>query len=144
VKKKCNTCKKEKDLSEFHNSKSKSDGKQANCKQCNNEKARAWQTENYDQFKKHWEKQKTAEALWKRKARRYNISVEELKLLFSLNDGTCTICKRYPSNFLVIDHCHTKNIVRGILCEKCNQALGLMDDNIEYLLNMIQYLKDNE
>lgn len=140
----CIECNLEKDLSEFHNKKANKDGKQSRCKDCNNIKVRTWQTENYEQFKTHWAKQSTAEGILKRKARKYKISVEELKLLFALNDGTCTICKRFPSNFLVIDHCHKTNKVRGILCEKCNQTLGLMDDNIDYLLSMVQYLQENK
>lgn len=58
-------------------------------------------------------------------------------------DGLCTICSRPPVKTLVVDHCHTTNKVRGILCEKCNQTLGLMDDKIEYLLNAVKYLEES-
>jgi hypothetical protein len=38
------------------------------------------------------------------------------------------------------DHCHTKNIPRGILCRKCNVLLGNANDNISILSNAITYL----
>ena len=39
------------------------------------------------------------------------------------------------------DHCHNKNIPRGILCRKCNVLLGNSNDNIEILKNAISYLE---
>ena len=39
-----------------------------------------------------------------------------------------------------IDHCHITNKVRGVLCNNCNTALGLVKDNRQTLLNMLQYL----
>ena len=41
---------------------------------------------------------------------------------------------------LVIDHNHTTGLVRGLLCNQCNLALGLVHDNIETLAAMIAYL----
>ena len=39
-----------------------------------------------------------------------------------------------------VDHDHTGNFVRGILCTKCNTLLGMANDNIEILENAIKYL----
>lgn len=42
--------------------------------------------------------------------------------------GKCKICKgKSGSGRLVTDHCHTTGIVRGILCEKCNSWLGVIE-----------------
>jgi len=67
-------------------------------------------------------------------------------------DNKCAICnidiefignsKDY--NSAVIDHCHNTGKVRGILCNHCNIALGLLKDNTETLLNAIVYLKTNQ
>lgn len=42
----------------------------------------------------------------------------------------CPICKgKSGTNRLVTDHCHTTGIVRGILCEKCNSWIGVIEGN---------------
>ena len=46
--------------------------------------------------------------------------------------------------FPLVDHCHTSNEVRGILCLKCNMALGNFKDSIENLQNAIKYLKGDK
>jgi hypothetical protein len=40
----------------------------------------------------------------------------------------------------VVDHCHLSGKVRGLLCNNCNQALGLMRDSIGYGLSLVAYL----
>ena len=42
-----------------------------------------------------------------------------------------------------IDHCHTTNKIRGVLCNNCNTALGLVGDNIATIESMIKYLNTN-
>ena len=45
-------------------------------------------------------------------------------------------------NNLAVDHCHDTGTVRGLLCMKCNIGLGNFQDNIIYLENAINYLKE--
>lgn len=40
-----------------------------------------------------------------------------------------------------IDHCHKTNKIRGLLCHKCNLALGHVSDDIKKLKGLIAYLK---
>jgi len=40
-----------------------------------------------------------------------------------------------------IDHCHSTKKVRGLLCNKCNQAIGLFGENEEKLNSAINYLR---
>jgi hypothetical protein len=42
-----------------------------------------------------------------------------------------------------IDHCHSTNKIRGVLCNNCNTALGLVGDNIGTLQSMVEYLSKN-
>lgn len=70
----------------------------------------------------------------------YNMSVDEYLELHNKQKGFCLICKKEDSN-LVIDHCHKSGKVRGLLCAKCNTAIGMLDENVETLLNAIQYLR---
>lgn len=41
----------------------------------------------------------------------------------------CTICGEVDAKGLVVDHCHTSNTVRGMLCNRCNMGLGLFRDD---------------
>jgi Recombination endonuclease VII len=68
---------------------------------------------------------------------RYKISGEEARKLRK-SRNTCEICNR--PGILCIDHCHKTNKLRGILCRKCNAALGGFEDNPNLLQNAITYL----
>jgi len=74
----------------------------------------------------------------------YGITLEEYNQMFAEQDGCCKICKRHQSEFkgrLNIDHCHSTGRVRSLLCNQCNQALGLVRENKEVVKNMLEYLK---
>ena len=43
-----------------------------------------------------------------------------------------------------LDHDHATGQFRGWLCVKCNQALGLMQDNTDTLRNAIAYLEETK
>lgn len=65
---------------------------------------------------------------------------------FAEQDGRCAICKE-PSGSnnrndrLAVDHCHTRMVARGLLCHRCNTALGLLRDDVGNLESAIRYLK---
>lgn len=69
---------------------------------------------------------------------------EEFDKLHEAQEGKCAICQKVPTENdkrLHVDHNHQTLIVRGLLCHKCNTALGLFDDDIERMLKAVQYLK---
>lgn len=77
------------------------------------------------------------------KYKKYNITEKEYNYLFILQEGKCKICKKHQNTLnkkLAVDHCHTTNKVRGLLCCSCNLALGLFKDNYTFLKNAIKYL----
>ena len=62
--------------------------------------------------------------------RQYGISPEEYDRRLALQNGVCAICKKKPKRrLLFVDHCHRTGKVRGLLCMKCNSALGLYEDD---------------
>lgn len=89
------------------------------------------------------EKRKNYELL-----RGYGITLDEYQKMVESQDGKCGICKKNTANSkrkeLYVDHCHKSTKVRGLLCQKCNQGLGLFDDSIVFLTEAIEYLKRNE
>lgn len=43
---------------------------------------------------------------------------------------------------LSLDHCHKSKKIRGLLCRKCNQALGLWEETPTYMVAAINYLEN--
>jgi hypothetical protein len=73
---------------------------------------------------------------------KYNLSESDYRNLFEEQNNKCAICGNTFNGKLkgFVDHDHTGNFVRGILCTKCNTLLGMANDNIEILENAIKYL----
>lgn len=40
---------------------------------------------------------------------------------------------------LAVDHDHTTGKIRGLLCMKCNRALGMLGDSVETISNLLKY-----
>lgn len=59
--------------------------------------------------------------------------------------GRCGICgkrlrsRRYKA--FAVDHCHITGKIRGLLCTKCNTAIGLLDDNPQRMFSAIRWVK---
>ena len=76
-------------------------------------------------------------AVWK-----YGISLEQLDALIERAGGQCEICST-PIDFDedgCVDHDHATGAVRGILCRRCNYALGWLDDQPSRALAAHLYL----
>jgi len=112
------------------------------CKRCHSQKS-------YESRKK------TLNTLSKRRAyhrkrtlAKYNINETKFDELLSAQEYRCAICKNVSTQWwnnesnkgLVVDHNHKCGHVRGLLCDKCNSALGYFEDNIEYLDSAKKYL----
>jgi hypothetical protein len=71
------------------------------------------------------------------------ITTEEYEALVNKSQGACEVCGDTESR-LCIDHCHSTKKVRGMLCHNCNTALGLIKDNEDTLVRLIQYLEQSK
>jgi len=82
--------------------------------------------------------------------RRYGISLKEYEALVASQDGRCAICRCIPtgrakkSSTLHVDHIHGANIVRGLLCNSCNRAIGLLGDSAVRVWRAAHYLATHE
>lgn len=78
--------------------------------------------------------------------RRYGISVEQKTALWEKQDKKCAVCDRDLPTFssAQLDHDHSTGENRGILCWKCNSALGNVDDSISRLKKLISYLRKHK
>lgn len=59
--------------------------------------------------------------------------------------GVCAICKgpetKPNAKYLAVDHDHATGAVRGLLCNNCNRAIGLLGDDAERLIAGADYLR---
>jgi Recombination endonuclease VII len=70
----------------------------------------------------------------------YGLSVDQYNDLLRAQHGACAICGNGQSGRLHVDHCHDSGSVRGLLCNRCNRAIGLLGDDPAILRRAISYL----
>lgn len=73
-------------------------------------------------------------------ARKHGLTALNIQSMRQSQNNCCAICCRKFDKLPCIDHDHATGDVRGLLCSRCNSALGLFVDNVESLENAIQYL----
>lgn len=121
--KSCITCNNIFPISKFYKNCERKGGYINECKECNT---------------KRWRKSK------------FGISDLKFQELLYNQHNKCAICKKEEAvnhrtedrkRALAVDHCHKTDKIRGLLCTKCNQGLGLFFDNPTFLLTAAEYLK---
>ncbi len=112
------------------------------CKDCRNSKSTERRKANPDYFREYYKKnsgkyknQYKSRILLKK----YGISLKQRNDLETKQAGLCAICNKNKK--LYIDHCHSSGRIRGLLCNECNMALGLFNDNKEAISKAIEYLE---
>lgn len=115
-------CGEEKSIEEYYNFARSKDGKHCYCKICDD----LIRVDN-------------------RLKKKYGITLKEYNVLWDSQKNLCAICgsPRTTERLFCVDHCHTTGKVRGILCIKCNSALGKFNDDVGLLNKAILYLQDN-
>ena len=131
----CRSCRVWKAEAAFASSKRASDGLQGACRECRSAHYR-----------------RNAESVRDRmREQRFGISREKFDALFESQGNLCAICRGDDpgTNFWAVDHDHAccpgsdktcGKCIRGILCSRCNHALGHARDSVEILSAMIDYL----
>jgi hypothetical protein len=73
----------------------------------------------------------------------YHITYAQYEELRAHQNYSCAICGESEAKFktgMAVDHCHVAPcIVRGLLCWKCNRALGKFRDDARLLANAANY-----
>jgi hypothetical protein len=139
----CNTCKAIKPIAEFYPTQShiKKDGISRRCIECE----RSCVQERYCNSPSYRQMMIKNARVQKLRGK-YNISIEEYNRLLASQGGCCAICgteRNQGKNkiSLDVDHDHSTGRVRGILCNRCNSAIGALGDSIDGLQRAIDYLK---
>ncbi len=148
----CSRCKKEKLISEFFKNKSHKCGYGNQCRVCmtrpeiipqRRKRQKEWRENN----KERWEQHRRKSLLKKR----YGLTPETHDLMFEKQKSLCAICglpeKTIRNGKLLplgVDHNHRTGELRGLLCQSCNRAIGLLKVDTFGTLNLqkaIEYLK---
>lgn len=75
----------------------------------------------------------------------YGITLNDYNKMFKNQEGCCAICGKHQTETekrFHIDHCHSTNKVRGLLCFSCNNAIGQLNDDPAILRKAIEYLEN--
>jgi hypothetical protein len=88
--------------------------------------------------------------------RRYGTPIDQLERILHEQGSCCAIClrpwsacasakrTRYEKSFLqhlCVDHDHRRGNVRGLLCNACNTAIGLFEEDLTRFDNAAAYLR---
>lgn len=73
----------------------------------------------------------------------YGLTPDGYERLVESQGGVCAICKQPCKRYarLPIDHDHQTGRLRGLLCDRCNRALGLFDDDADIVEAAVAYLE---
>jgi len=151
----CPRCKKTKFVNQFGTRKHPVRGSnpKSYCKSCESSNSGEYQKRNKDKANAYRDKyrannQKSLRVTeLRRQAKIKGYDPDEAQAIFEQHDGKCDICRRTPKEansskkYLSIDHCHSTNKIRGMLCNNCNLALGMLQDSPELLAKAIEYIK---
>jgi hypothetical protein len=163
--KQCSVCGEVKSTSFFYKHKLTKDGFRSKCKSCSQKQNRSSYEANSEQYRlyaREYHANNREACVGKMRARyasnkdayrrraliaSYGAGADEFYDTELAKDDKCRICgtteAECPKGRLAIDHCHETGELRGLLCSKCNTAIGLLGDNCATLESAITYLKSH-
>lgn len=153
----CWSCKTEKPYSDFPRQPQKKKGISGECKACNNTRNKLYKAKNRTEVirKKKLYRKQNAEKCSKQNRqynlkRNYKLSPKDYDDLLAKQNHVCAIClkpetgtNQFGLKRLAVDHDHSTQKIRGLLCGFCNMGLGMFRDNSQSLLNAATYLEKN-
>jgi hypothetical protein len=146
----CSKCGEKKPLSDFPKQK----GNHRNyCKVCDYKCSLAWKRANPkkvlaqgQRYRADNPKNRCRQIKYSRKYHfkyTYGITIEQYDDMYIEQGGCCAICGKHQleqQRRLAVDHCHITMIVRGLLCDRCNTAIGLFKEDRNTIINALDYL----
>jgi hypothetical protein len=99
-----------------------------NCRPCSKTRSREWARANKNRVNP------------RNRLKKYGITQEQFSELLSSQKGACPICEDPLPQRFVVDHDHNTGVVRGLLCNPCNLALGLLRDEPRIMQRAASYI----
>ena len=156
--KRCTKCGELKPETEFYAAKGCKDGLRGDCKTCHTQRAKDWYANNRERsiaYVKRWQqenKERVNASRRKRNAARkreiredhlrrvFGITQAEYEAMLAAQGGGCAICGDEPAEGQSLHVDHLGDRVRGILCVRCNNALGQLKERVDLADRAADYL----
>jgi len=140
----CSTCKQLLSLAEFSRNRCLRDGYQNVCNRCKHDYYNRW----YRARRADPDWQVVLRVQWKERSlrmllKRFGLTRDQYLALVARG---CAICGGLPngrwgsSSRYAFDHDHRSGVFRGLLCSRCNHAIGLFGDKPSLLIKALEYL----
>lgn len=124
--KRCPVCGETLPLTAFGSNRSKKDGLASYCKPCHNQKMREIAERLYGGHRNFL------------MMKRYGIDVATFENMVEAQGGLCALCRNRHAKH--VDHDHATGRVRAILCFKCNNGLGKLQDRPDRVAAAMDYI----
>lgn len=157
----CGKCNLKKEKKDFGRNTKTPDGLKCYCYECSKKIARIWLENNrgrvnserrrkYNDIPEHrarikeksleYRKKHREGACDKVRERTYGITPKEYNDICQSQNMVCAICGSPSRRRLCVDHNHNTGEIRGLLCDNCNRAIGLLKEDISILEKACSYL----
>ena len=105
------------------------------CIRCCVRKARKGKTECQQcvEYSRDWNRKKFS-----------NVNIREVEKRRKIQKNKCAICKKEFNETPQADHDHKTKTFRGLLCSRCNKALGLFLESVRIMSNAIKYVRKHK
>ncbi len=143
--KECNSCDRVLRDSYFYEDRTK----ERRCKKCVSEARKKHYNENKEVIKARVKKYRdeNPEKIRDTKLKQaYGVGTEYFDAKLKEQGGVCAGCGKNRKVLwrgkeveMALDHNHATELPRGVLCIKCNRAYGLLEEDIQTMLNLIEY-----
>ena len=116
------------------------------CKKCCAEKQRKVYAKKPEQYRNYVRKRRAKNNnLYKRRAnlKTFGLTIQDYEEMLALQNNQCAICGTLQcasGRRFAVDHCHLTGKIRGLLCLRCNQAIGKFHDNYFLLQQAADYV----
>lgn len=77
---------------------------------------------------------------------KHGLTIESYNEILTAQGGKCAICRAESvgnprMRVWCVDHCHATGKVRGLLCSRCNLAIGNFNDDLALMSKAMQYIQ---
>lgn len=132
----CKICKIEKSVDLFYKDKRRKNGLAYECKDCKKMEVAKSRIKNPERWKAKRHRNMIKE--------KFGLHKNDYDMMYKKQNEKCAICEIHQNNLdkkLFVDHCHSSDKIRGLLCQKCNFMIGLANDSQKILYKAIEYLE---